>query len=112
MGISIFISLNLAAALSPLVLQLGPSESTRIFWNYESQIRRGQKCDCLSCCLARRDGKPYPERGVASGVSWVQERELGSWIAVDIIICDNSENTGDNKVFKPTVRESSTRLAQ
>jgi hypothetical protein len=60
----------------------------------------------LSSC--KRDGQTYPKRGVASSVSWVRERELVIWTAIEIIICGNSKNEGDSK--EPAERDSSTGL--
>jgi len=103
MGISISSPEYSAAAMSPLVLQLGPSESTRIFWNYESRINRGRECDYFPSRLARRDGETYPQGGVASGVCWVQGTELGSWTVVYTIICGDSKKASDSNVSKLTV---------
>ena len=59
MGISRSMPLFSAAAFSPLVRQLGPSESTTIFWNYGNHVRRGRLRDWFSY-LRSDDGELTP----------------------------------------------------
>jgi hypothetical protein len=69
MGMSSSIPLYVAAARRPLVLQLGPSERTTIFWNYKKTIRRVPNV-IVGRWFALEDRETYAEGGVSSGISW------------------------------------------
>ncbi len=65
--------------------------------------------EIVGTCLRKEWAGTHPESGVTSGVSRVRP-ELESWILVDIVIHNDSENASGSKVLKSIKREPSTRL--
>lgn len=60
--------------------------------------------------VARGDGKTYPKCGVASGIFCGQHHGPGRRTKAEMIICGNSKNASDNKIFEPARCELVTGL--